>query len=79
MICLTLAVLRQGMDTRREFVQLEGILRYTIEMLQGQIKSKNLKVHMQITPALAALARQPCSSQTGLRQRDRECDQIFLC
>ena len=39
---LDLGSIEAGMDTRREFVQLEGILRYTIDMLQGQIKSKNL-------------------------------------
>ena len=44
---LDLGSIEAGMDTRREFVQLEGILRYTIDMLQGQIKSKNLNVHMR--------------------------------
>jgi signal transduction histidine kinase len=47
------------MDTRREFVQLEGILRYTIEMLQGQIKSKNLDVRMHVAPALPSLRANP--------------------
>ncbi len=47
------------MDTRREFVQLDGILRYTIEMLQGQIKSKNINVHMDVAPALPALRANP--------------------
>jgi signal transduction histidine kinase len=52
---LDLGKIEAGMDTRREFVQLEGILRYTLEMLQGQIKSKNLDVHMDIAPSLPAL------------------------
>jgi len=56
---LDLGSIEAGMDTRREFVQLEGILRYTIEMLQGQIRSKNLNVHMQITPALPPLRANP--------------------
>jgi len=56
---LDLGSIEAGMDTRREFVQLEGILRYTIEMLQGQIKSKNINVHMDVAPALPALRANP--------------------
>ena len=56
---LDLGSIEAGMDTHREFVQLEGILRYTIEMLQGQIKSKNLNVHIEITPGLPALRANP--------------------
>ena len=56
---LDLGSIEAGMDTRREFVQLEGILRYTIEMLQGQIKSKNINVHMALAPALPALRANP--------------------
>jgi PAS domain S-box-containing protein len=56
---LDLGRIEAGMDTRREFVQLEGILRYTIEMLQGQIKSKNLHVNMEVAPALPAVRANP--------------------
>jgi two-component system, OmpR family, phosphate regulon sensor histidine kinase PhoR len=56
---LDLGSIEAGMDTRREFVQLEGILRYTIDMLQGQIKSKNLKVSTKIASALPALRANP--------------------
>jgi PAS domain S-box-containing protein len=56
---LDLGSIEAGMDNRREFVQLEGILRYTIEMLQGQIKSKNINVHMDIAQALPALRANP--------------------
>ena len=56
---LDLGSIEAGMDTRREFVQLEGILRYTIEMLQGQIQSKNIKVHMDLAPGLPALRANP--------------------
>jgi signal transduction histidine kinase len=56
---LDLGSIEAGMDTRREFVQLEGILRYTIEMLQGQIKSKNLNVHLDVTPSLPPLRANP--------------------
>ena len=48
-----------GLDTRREFVQLEGILRYTLEMLQGQIKSKRIKVQTDIAPSMPALRANP--------------------
>jgi PAS domain S-box-containing protein len=56
---LDLGRIEAGMDTRREFVQLEGILRYTIEMLQGQIKSKNIHVNMEVAQALPALRANP--------------------
>jgi PAS domain S-box-containing protein len=48
-----------GIDTRREFVQLEAILRYIIDMLQGQIKAKQIKIHTAIAPALPALRGNP--------------------
>ncbi len=56
---LDLGSIEAGMDTRREFVQLEGILRYTIDMLHGQIKSKQLQVHTDVAPALPALRANP--------------------
>ena len=52
---LDLGSIEAGIDTRREFVQLEGILRYTIDMLHGQIKAKHLKIRTDIAPALPAL------------------------
>lgn len=56
---LDLGSIEAGMDTHREFVQLEGILRYTINMLDGQIKSKQLTVHTDIASALPALRANP--------------------
>jgi PAS domain S-box-containing protein len=56
---LDLGRIEAGMDTHREFVQLEGILRYTINMLDGQIKSKQLIVHTDIAPALPVLRANP--------------------
>jgi PAS domain S-box-containing protein len=56
---LDLGSIEAGMDTHREFVQLEGILRYTINMLDGQIKSKQLSVQTDIAPALPALRANP--------------------
>ncbi len=56
---LDLGKVEAGIDTRREFVQLEGILRYTLEMLHGQIKAKRLKIRTDIAPALPALRANP--------------------
>jgi PAS domain S-box-containing protein len=56
---LDIGSLEAGLDTRREFVQLDGILRYTLDMLQGQIKSKHLTVTTEISPALPALRANP--------------------
>jgi two-component system NtrC family sensor kinase len=56
---LDLGSIEAGFDTRREFVQLEGILRYTLDMLQGQIKSKHLKVTTEIAPSMPALRANP--------------------
>lgn len=48
-----------GIDKRREFVQLEGILRYTVDMLHSQIKEKHLKIQTDIAPALPAVRANP--------------------
>jgi PAS domain S-box-containing protein len=56
---LDMGSLDAGLDTRREYVQLEGILRYTLEMLQGQIKSKRIQVQTDIAPSMPALRANP--------------------
>jgi PAS domain S-box-containing protein len=56
---LDLGSIEAGLDTRREWVQLEGILRYTLDMLQGQIKSKRIKVQTDISPSVPALKANP--------------------
>jgi two-component system NtrC family sensor kinase len=56
---LDIGSIEAGFDTRREFVQLEGILRYTIDMLQGQIKAKHLTVVTNISPSLPAFRANP--------------------
>ena len=61
---LDLGSIEAGLDTRREYVQLEGILRYTLEMLQGQIKSKRIKVQTDVASPIPALRANP----TRLRQ-----------
>jgi len=52
---LDLGSIEAGIDTRREFVQLEGILHYTLDMLRGQIEAKQLKIVTDLAPALPAL------------------------
>ena len=56
---LDIGSIEAGFDTRREFIQLDGILRYTIDMLQGQIKSKHLTVKTDISPSLPAFRANP--------------------
>lgn len=56
---LDLGSVEAGFDTRREYVQLEAILRYTLDMVQGQVKSKRLKVHTEIAPSLPAIRANP--------------------
>ncbi|HQU36293.1 MAG TPA: ATP-binding protein [Anaerolineales bacterium] len=56
---LDLGSVEAGMDTRREFVHLDAILQYTLNMLQGTIKTKRIKVHTEITPSLPAIRANP--------------------
>jgi two-component system, OmpR family, phosphate regulon sensor histidine kinase PhoR len=56
---LDIGSIEAGFDTRREYVQLEGILRYTLDMLQGQVKSKHITVKTDIAHALPALRANP--------------------
>jgi PAS domain S-box-containing protein len=56
---LDIGSIEAGLDTRREWVQMEVILRYTMDMLQGQIKSKHIKVHMNVGPSLPAVRANP--------------------
>jgi PAS domain S-box-containing protein len=56
---LDLGSIEAGIDTRREFVQLEGILHYTIDMLHGQIQAKRLNVRTEVAPGLPALRANP--------------------
>jgi len=56
---LELGSVEAGLDTRREFVQMDSVLNYTLEMLQGQIKAKHIKVQMEVSPLLPALRANP--------------------
>lgn len=56
---LDIGSIEAGIDTRREFVQLESILRYTLDMLHRQIDEKEIKVRTDVAPALPALRANP--------------------
>jgi PAS domain S-box-containing protein len=56
---LELGSIEAGLDTRREWVQMDGLLRYTLDMLQGQIKTKHIKVETDIAQSLPALRANP--------------------
>jgi PAS domain S-box-containing protein len=56
---LDLGSIEAGLDTRREWVQLDGLLRYTLDMLQGQINAKHITVVTDISPDIPALRANP--------------------
>jgi PAS domain S-box-containing protein len=56
---LDIGSMEAGFDTRREYIQLEGILRYTLDLLQGQIKTKRLTVTTDIGASLPAIRANP--------------------
>jgi len=56
---LELGSIEAGLDTRREWVQLDVLLLYSLDMLQGQIKSKRIKVQSDVAKSLPALQANP--------------------
>ena len=57
---LELGSIEAGLDThRRELVQLDVLLLYSLDMLQGQIKAKQIKVQTDIGESLPALQANP--------------------
>ncbi len=56
---LDIGSMEAGFDTRREYIQLEGILRYTLDILQGQVKSKRLTVRTDLGASLPAIRANP--------------------
>lgn len=56
---LDLGSIEAGLDTRREWVQLNVLILYSLDMLQGQIKSKRIKVESDIADSLPALRANP--------------------
>lgn len=56
---LDLGRLEAGFDTRREVVQLENIIGYTINLLEGQSHSRNQRVKFEQQPGLPPLRANP--------------------
>lgn len=56
---LDLGRLDAGFDTQRETVQLESVLKYTLDMFDGQIKKKKIKLNTDVAPDLNPLRANP--------------------
>jgi PAS domain S-box-containing protein len=56
---LDLGRLEAGFDTRRESVQLENVLKYSIDMFDTQVEKKNIKLIVEAAPNLKALRANP--------------------
>ena len=56
---LDLGRLEAGFDTRREPIQLEGVLKYTLDMFEGQVKKKSIKLSSDIAANLQPLRANP--------------------
>jgi PAS domain S-box-containing protein len=56
---LDLGRLEAGFDTRREFVQLQNILKYSLDMFEVQVKKKNITLTADISPDLKPLRANP--------------------
>ncbi len=56
---LDLGRLEAGFDTRREIIQLENIIVYTLDVLGGQISAHNINVHFTSEPNLPPLKANP--------------------
>ncbi|MBC7878908.1 MAG: PAS domain-containing protein [Anaerolineales bacterium] len=56
---LDLGRLEAGFDTRREAVQLEGVLKYSLDMFDAQVKKKNIILTKDIATDLQPLRANP--------------------
>ncbi len=56
---LDLGRLEAGFDARRESVHLENILQYSLDMLEGLAKKKNIQISKEIVSGLPALRANP--------------------
>lgn len=56
---LDLGRLESGFDTRRETVQLENVLQYSLGLLDSLIQKKNIHLKQEIAPGLPALRANP--------------------
>lgn len=56
---LDLGRLEAGFDTRREMIQLDSVLKYTLDMFEAQIKNKSIKLELDISPNILPLRANP--------------------
>lgn len=56
---LDLGRLEAGFDTRREAVQLENVLKYSLDVFDGQIKKKNIQLTINIDEKLMPVRANP--------------------
>ncbi|MBK9211295.1 MAG: HAMP domain-containing histidine kinase [Anaerolineales bacterium] len=56
---LDLGRLEARFDTRRELVQLENILKYSLDMFDAQVRKKNIKLDVTIAGDITALRANP--------------------
>jgi len=56
---LDLGRLEAGFDTRREIVHLEGVLKYSLDMFDAQIKKKNLQLTQEMAQEIHSLRANP--------------------
>ncbi len=56
---LDLGRLESGFDTRRETVQLENVLQYSLGLLDSLVQKKNIHLKQEIVPSLPALRANP--------------------
>ncbi|MBI5962503.1 MAG: PAS domain-containing protein [Chloroflexi bacterium] len=56
---LDLGRLEAGFDTRREIVHLESVLKYSLDMFDGQIKKKNIQLTKEIMQDLQSIRANP--------------------
>jgi len=56
---LDLGRIEAGYDTLRETVQLEAVLRYTLDTFEPQIADKEINLHVEISPTLPSVRGNP--------------------
>ena len=56
---LDLGRLESGFDTRREMIQLDGVLRYTLDMFEALVKNKQINLTTDISPNILPLRANP--------------------
>ena len=56
---LDLGRLESGFDTRREMIQLDGVLKYTLDMFEAQVRNKSIDLAVDIAPSILPFRANP--------------------